>query len=236
MCTSAKRIMISTRKSKIVGETISLHSSCRALVSTRNLARVWLPVAVLQSQALNNCRCVLKGIVGTVPAFPLGSRERSAWPAGAWSFLGKRLGWISLNTSAECSCGSSSGSQTRGRLRAPVRMGSGIVRVAAQPRLASTNSRSSPPVVGQGATLWLQAEMAVTKVSLPGRSFLPGKGCAPPRGRCGMQGWAVREPLCPTAAGRAQPRSWVGPAPAFTSCCFPELAGTALVLPLNLFP
>lgn len=113
-----------------------------------------------------------------------------------------------------------------------------MVRVAAQARLASTGCRPSPPVLGQGPTLWLQPEMAVADVSLPGRSLVPGRGCAPPQGRCGMQDRAVREALYPTAAGRAQPRSGAWDlSPAFTSCCSLELefAGIALVLPLNLF-
>lgn len=146
------------------------------------------------------------------------------------------------------------------KLRAPARMSSGMLRVAAQPRLASTNSRSSPPVFGQGTTLWQQPEMAVADVSLPGTSFLPGKDCAPAQGRCSMQDWAVREPLCPTLSycvplcptvsqcvplcSTVSHCRWPGtatlqgvePAPTFTLCCSPEFAGTALLLPLNLFP
>lgn len=67
-----------------------------------------------------------------------------------------------------------------------------MVLVAAQPRLASTSTRSSPPVLAQGVTLWLQPEKAITNVSFPGRSFVPGKGCAPAQHRCGMQERAVR--------------------------------------------
>lgn len=95
LCTSAKRIMIPNRKSKIVGETISFHSSCRALVSTRNLAWVWLPGVVLQSQALNSCRCS-EGDCGDRPCLPFGKQGAECMACRSTGFLWKET-WLNIS-------------------------------------------------------------------------------------------------------------------------------------------
>lgn len=95
-----------------------------------------------------------------------------------------------------------------------------LVLVAAQPRLASTSTRSSPPILAQGATLWLQPEMAITSVSFPGRSFVPGKGCAPAQRRCGMQEQGVRAHCCWLDTAMLQ---GVGPAPCLYLLLLPRV-------------